>query len=123
MTPGETTQNPAIGLSDGNHLHAFFNEGARTIWYTDRVLSAPYSPPEPVPAPSTDVLESDELGHSVTETPIAMGAISGSSEVGEITPPAVAGHAPWFPVLVGGLSALGVVALIFLQRFRRGRAL
>jgi hypothetical protein len=120
VTPGVTTQNVNVGLSGGNHLHAFFNQAARTIWYTERILPASYVAPQPVPVPSVVAETSNDFDQPTREVQVTR-VPTLSPTVETPSTQEVISH-PWFPVLVGGLSALSIIAFVFLRQIRRGRS-
>jgi hypothetical protein len=51
----DSVEFPSVAISGGNHLHVVYEVDYRQIWYTDRTVDAPASPPAPIPTLGTDL--------------------------------------------------------------------
>ncbi len=107
-TPGTTTENATIVVSDGNQLHLFFEEANRTIWTTSRQLPAPRISASGNPTVNAESRVSQAL--PTPEIP-ALSALPGGdlsvtrSVDGEIVPATT-------PVLLGLLPVLLLICVV-----------
>jgi len=119
--PGDI-ENAILAISDGNRLHVFWEgPGDATIWYTSRLVDAPYTPPQPwpVPAPTQAApISRSDIGPTVaTPTPIPLVWQTGELEsVADPTP-----NRQWIPIVVGVMTALFLVSGVIVVQLRGNR--
>lgn len=114
-TPGESTENGAIGVSEGNRLHVVFEEADVRIWYTSKSLASPYVSPSDATCP----MQAQDASASV-QVP---GELSGEVKLGPgITNfPVVAiqqephqqySQNQWMPLMVGIVPTMTIIAIV-----------
>jgi len=121
-TPGKVTENAAVGISDGNRIHVFFEQDNSILWYTSRELDAPRLVPQPPSSPQAAQIDSKAADVAVgtpMETPTPMVASTSAPWRGDSrTPTASSMTLPLLLALAPVLLIIGTVVVLQIGRRR-----
>lgn len=113
VTPGKTTENASVGLSDGNRMHVIFEEDNRVLWYTSRELPAPFVASIPLPTPTKSIISTPTPSDVPMTTP-SLGSPSRGVTTDLTWPERPSRQNLWWPLVAAIGSTLTVVGVIFL---------
>ncbi len=122
ITPGKVTENAAVGISDGNRIHVFYEQDDSVLWYTSRELDAPRLVPQPPSSPQTAPMDSTTGDVAVappTDTPAPVPASTPAPGRDDSRPPTASSMT--FPILLALAPVLLIIGTVVVLQIGRRR--
>jgi len=121
-TPGKVTENAAVGISDGNHIHVFYEQDNSVLWVTSRELDAPRMVPQPPSSPHATQMDSTAADVAVAtpmDTPTPVVASTPAPWRGDSRAPTASSMT--FPILLALAPVLLIIGTVMVLQIGRRR--